>query len=161
MRSIQLLGLLGVLLLLSGCPGTFQGIQDDLGRFQRSIQGNGTSPIVAGNPQSTKAPLEHCEPTYRIYGANMDYRQCLADYIRASLSDDERYRLKFAKAFPRCVPLIKSHATLNEYGRCQEREFVLANQELLVNRRVRMAKEDQRIATSKVSRPARPGKSRK
>ena len=48
-----------------------------------------------------------------------------------------------------------------ESGKAEATNGELANQELLVNRRVRMAKEDQRIATSKVSRPARPGKSRK
>ncbi|QQS15890.1 MAG: hypothetical protein IPK84_00785 [Candidatus Moraniibacteriota bacterium] len=145
----RLLVALGVLLVLSGCagPGIFQG--------------NGTAPIVAGNPQSSMTPLEQCEPTYRIHGVNKDYRQCLTDYIIAGLSDDQRFQLKFSKAFPQCVSLIKSHATLDRYGRCQELGFAFAKQKQLVKLRVRMAKKDRRIATSKVSRPARPGKSRK
>lgn len=146
----RLLVVLGILLVLSGCagPGIFQG--------------NGAAPIVAGNPQSSMTPLEQCEPTYRIHGANGDYRQCLTDYILAGFSDDERYQLKFAKAFPLCVSIYKSRtAMLNEYGRCQERALALAKQEQLVKLRVRMAKKDWRIATSKVSHPARPGESRK
>lgn len=104
-----------VSLLLSGCPGTMQGLRADFESF-------GEGPLFTSNRQQVVTPEEACEPAYRQRGADSGYRRCLERQIRANLSERDLYTLTHdTSAFQECRGVYRNpRASLWQYRQCQE-----------------------------------------
>ncbi len=140
----KIVSLLGSLLLMGGCP-TFDGFRLDVEHA-----------IGRMSSERGQTPSEVCEPIYRREGASPLYKQCLTRQITADLSREEKYNLRFVKAFPSCVPLFRAHdisaESFDRYGECQVNAFVSDEQSRLVKWREGLRRRNDRVRAVSVMR---------
>ena len=131
-----------ILANLLGCA-TSEGLQRDIGSLQQSAERLMKKMFVGHN----QTPSGACEPIYQEEGASSSYRKCLTQQITEGLSEEQKYKLRFAKAFPPCVPLFRAHdisvEAFDRYGKCQADAFVSGEQSRLVKWREDLRKRDQ------------------
>lgn len=126
---------------LLGCA-TSEGLQRDMESFQQSAERLMKKMFVGHN----QTPSGACEPIYQEEGASSSYRKCLTQQITEGLSEEQKYKLRFVKAFPPCVPLFRAHdisaESFDQYGRCQVTAFIRSERDRLVTWREDLRKRD-------------------